>query len=576
MNKLIVGSFLAVVLLPFSVNAASINSIDPQYITPGETEVTIYGNGFGDSSLYKYLYFGSTPAYASSWSDSSITVKVPYSLYSSGNIEISGSFKMGQTCYGTYCYDKTEYMRVVGPKYYLLPQIVQTTDEIYNGATFEIAGKYFGVTQGSVTLSGDNCRVVIWQSNYIKCQVPEIYNQSGSVSYSIRVPESNNYQVSGSVSYLKSISNDSHSYLQNYLTSSGITKVWDKYTGKGVVVAVIDGGVDINNYDLKESLWRNNGEIRNNNIDDDGNGFIDDYYGYNFIDRDANLFPSNSHGTAVAGIIAAKKNNGWGLAGIAPDAKIMNLKVCSSRGCVVQDVIDAIIYAADNGADIINLSLGGDGSLGYTPNYDDAIEYAYNKNVLIVAAAGNGDTAGAGTRGQDISSVKASPVSNDGDKNYVLGVGATDGKNNATQWTNYSQDYVDVSAPGEDVPVLSVPVYNSGYDIDEMDGTSFSAPIVAGVAALLKEKNPQWRNYELMSQIISQSDKFSNGYNVYGNILNAKNILDNSYPNTELTSVYPTVFGGSGKLIIYGKNFHRDVKIHISNSNRSGDIQLLL
>ncbi len=563
---------LAMVLLPITAKAASINSIDPMYVTPGETQITISGSGFGDSSVYKYLYFGYTSAYSSSWSDSQIIVTAPYSLYSSGNIELSGSFKTGQTCYGTYCYDKTEYQKLTGPKYYLLPQVTETTKTIYDNGIFEVVGKYFGTTQGSVSLSGNSCRILKWQSNYIKCEVPQIGNQWDSVGYSIRIPDSNNYDLTGSVSYLSSLSNDKYSYEQTYLKKTKVNKVWDKYTGKGVVVAVIDSGVDINNYDLQQNLWINYREKLNNKIDDDKNGYVDDYYGYNFVSNNADMSPSDSHGTMVAGIIAAKKDNSWGIAGIAPNAKIMALKVCSSYGCSDDAIIKAIRYAVDNGADIINLSLGGDGSLGYSPEYDEVIKYAYDKDVLIVAAAGNGDTEGAGTRGQNMDSVKSSPVCNEDKINYLLGVGSVDNNNDRSIWTNYSMQFVDVSAPGEDILGLAVPIYEDGYSFDEKSGTSFSSPMVAGVAALLKEKNPQWKNYELMSQIISRSDEFKNGYNVYGRILNAENIINNDYPVTELDSIYPTVFEGVGKVTVYGKNFYRNMRLHISNANRMGDI----
>ncbi len=343
--------------IPNLTNAATINSITPTYVKPGETEVIISGNGFGDSSTNKYLYFGSTAAYSTSWSDNRITVIAPYSLYKSGPIRVSGIFVTGQTCYSTSCYPKTEYQDITGPNYYLLPEITQTTKTLTSNGVFEIAGQYFGANQGSIRVGGQNCSILKWSDTYIKCQLSEISSQSSVVSYSISVPSSNNYSLTGTIDFLPTISNDRYSSHQTYLKQSKITDVWNKYTGKNVIVAVLDSGVDLNNEDLKGNLWVNYKEKINNKSDDDKNGYIDDYYGYNFVANNANMSPYNSHGTMVAGIIAAKKNNNYGIAGIAPDTKIMPLTVCSDSGCPEQAIIKAIKYAVDNGANIINMSL---------------------------------------------------------------------------------------------------------------------------------------------------------------------------------------------------------------------------
>lgn len=566
---------LVVFLLPIASKAASINSIDPVYVTPGETVVTINGTGFGDSSANKYIYFGYTPAYSSNWSDSQITVVAPYSLYSSGSIKISGSFSTGQQCdpRSGYCYNSTSYQSLTSQNFYLLPKVTQTTKPVRSKGVFEVVGTYFGSSQGSIKVGDNNCQILKWSDTYLKCQLPEISNQWNSISYTINVPSSNNYAINGSVDFLPSLSNDTYSFYQTYLKQSKITDVWNKYTGKNVIIAVLDSGVDLNNDDLRNSLWVNYKEKLNNKVDDDKNGYIDDYYGYNFVSNNANMSPYSSHGTMVAGIIAAKRNNNYGIAGIAPDSKIMPLTVCSDLGCPIQAVVKAIKYAVDNGANIINMSLGGDGSLGYTPDYDEAIKYAYDHNVLIVASAGNGDTEGNGTRGQDLDSIKASPVCNEEGANMILGVGAVDDKGVRTEWTNYSMKYVDLSAPGTDIFSTAVPIYtDNGTDSYAfMDGTSFSAPIVSGVAAMLKEKYPSWKNYELISQLISRSDSFPNGYNVYGNILNAKNIIENDYPKSEITSVSPAVIDGGQNIIkIIGKNFYSNVKIKFTNSQFTG------
>ncbi len=572
MKKLLFILFL--LCLPLTAQAVSISSINPVYVTPGETMVTINGSGFGNSSSGKYIYFGYSSAYSTNWSDTKITIKTPYDIYKSGNIEISGSFKTGENCSYGYCYDQTDYLTLTSQTYYLKPEITKSTETVYSNGYFEVVGYYFGSTQGTVKIGGQSCRIVEWESNYLKCEIAEITSNATVVNYSIKVPESNNYELTGRIDFLPNISNDTYSFYQTYLKQIGVTDIWDNYSGAGVKVAIIDSGIDINSPDLKYSLWINYSEKLNNEIDDDGNGYTDDYYGYNFIDNNADMSPKNNHGTQVAGIISASRNNNLGIAGIAPNAKVMSLIACDKYGCPLESVKNAIKYAVDNGANIINLSLGGDGSLGYDPSYDEVIKYAYDKNVLIVAAAGNGDTEGSGTRGQDMDKIKASPVCNEADINMILGVGAINEDNEPTIWTNYSIDYVDVSAPGIDILSTAVPLYtedDSWYSF--ANGTSFSAPIIVGISALLKEKNPSWKNYELMSQIISRSDDFKNSWNVYGKIVNAKNIIGKNNPLPKLESISPSIINENNSILhIYGKNFYSKVKIKIFNNNFNGYI----
>jgi subtilisin family serine protease len=271
-------------------------------------------------------------------------------------------------------------------------------------------------------------------------------------------------------------------------------------TGKGVIVAVIDTGVWQAHADLLWSEWLNKKEIPNNNIDDDRNGFVDDYYGWNFIDNNANVTPKGWHGTKVAGIIAAQIN-GIGIAGIAPGAKIMSLVACNELGgCPTSSVVSAIRYAVDNWAGVINLSLGGEWYVGYTSEYNDIIKYAYSRDVVIVASAGNGDPQTLGVMGQDLDFLKVSPVGNDVDGiNMVLGVGASD-----APWSNYGKD-VDVFAPGTNITTTADPKYTDGFWYDSTTTwTSFSAPYVSWAVALLKSKYPQLKAYDIID-IISSS-----------------------------------------------------------------------
>ncbi|HBY73291.1 MAG TPA: hypothetical protein DEG44_01225, partial [Candidatus Kerfeldbacteria bacterium] len=177
---------------------------------------------------------------------------------------------------------------------------------------------------------------------------------------------------------------------------AGDAATTNSVTGSGIIVAVVDTGADYAHEDLDANNWVNTAETAGNNIDDDANGYVDDYYGYDFIgslytsiDPDNNPQDEHSHGTHVSGIIAAE-NNTVGVRGIAPSAQIMPVKVLDSSGYGFDSTIaDGIRYAVDNGADVINLSLGS--SMG-TNTLKEAIDYAATNNVLVVAASGNSAT----------------------------------------------------------------------------------------------------------------------------------------------------------------------------------------
>ncbi len=169
------------------------------------------------------------------------------------------------------------------------------------------------------------------------------------------------------------------------LNAIGAPEAWAAgYTGQGVTIAVVDTGIDLDHPDLVHSLYVNGGERPGNGIDDDGNGYIDDVHGYDFADRDAVANDTHGHGTHVAGTIVAA-NNGFGATGVAPNAKIIPVRVLGNGTGQASDVAAGIRYAANLGADIINLSLGG----GYSSAIGSAIDYARSLGSFVVAAAGN-------------------------------------------------------------------------------------------------------------------------------------------------------------------------------------------
>ncbi|MGI2901767.1 S8 family serine peptidase [Tolypothrix sp. VBCCA 56010] len=243
------------------------------------------------------------------------------------------------------------------------------------------------------------------------------------------------------------------------------------YTGKGVVVAVVDTGVDRNHDDLKDNIWTNSKEIANNGIDDDGNGYVDDFNGWNFDGNDNNTLDVAGHGTHVSGTIAGENNN-FGVTGIAYDAKIMPVKVLDDSGSGSYDAIaQGIRYAADNGANVINLSLGG----SYPDSgLESALKYASSKGAIVVMAAGNE------------SGFQPGYPAHYADETGIA-VGAVDKENNLASFSNLAgfNPLTYVTAPGVDV-YSTLP----GNKYADYSGTSMASPHVAGVVALMLSANP--------------------------------------------------------------------------------------
>jgi serine protease len=244
--------------------------------------------------------------------------------------------------------------------------------------------------------------------------------------------------------------NDPQYSKQWHLHNIHAERAWEETRGKGITVAIIDTGVS-KVPDLDKTEFVN---------------------GYDFVNDKTNAEDDNGHGTHVAGTVAQSTNNNYGVAGIAYEAKIMPLKVLSgSGGGTISDIAEAIRFAADNQADIINMSLGGGGE---SQVMKDAIDYAYGKGVVIIAAAGN--------ENNNSASYPARYA-------HVIGVGATDARGERASFSNYGAG-VDISAPGggngskiwqETIdPDTNLPL------VSGLEGTSMAAPHVAGVAALIK------------------------------------------------------------------------------------------
>lgn len=276
--------------------------------------------------------------------------------------------------------------------------------------------------------------------------------------------------------------NDTELGDQDYLTTVKAFSAWDTFYTKinqDVVVAVIDDGNQIDHEDLSNTNWVNTGEIASNGIDDDGNGYIDDVNGYNFASNiaDPSQQSGKSHGTHVTGIIAAEENNSRGVAGImGRRVKVMSLNVFGTAGgAQATNVNNAINYAVANGAEVINMSLGGPGSSAATQT---AIQAAAQAGVVVVIAAGN-DT-------EEITSGNFYyPIGYAKDISGAIGVGSIDVTDeNISYFSNYSTSYVEIAAPGSDADnggILST-VPGNIYNLKQ--GTSMASPVVAGAAAL--------------------------------------------------------------------------------------------
>ncbi|HKQ98885.1 MAG TPA: S8 family serine peptidase, partial [Candidatus Polarisedimenticolia bacterium] len=268
------------------------------------------------------------------------------------------------------------------------------------------------------------------------------------------------------------------------------TSAWDVSTGSpAVVVAVIDTGVDYTHPDLAANIYINDGEIAGNNLDDDGNGFVDDVRGWDFVNHDNDPIDDAGHGTHVAGTIGAVSDNGAGVAGVAWQVRLMPIKFLGAGGSgTTADAISSIDYATLMGVDIMSNSWGGG---GFSQAMLDAIRDANDADILFVAAAGNNGT------NTDVSTFYPA----DYDAPNILSVAATDRTDHLASFSNYGVATVDLAAPGVDI--LST-LRGGGYGL--LSGTSMATPHVSGAAALIRSVAPDIDVAHLRQRILSQVD----------------------------------------------------------------------
>jgi len=483
--------------------APSISAISPTDVYPGQTTITLTGEGFGTgyTAGKNQICFGERcmsdtndiPAANLEWTENRISFRAPLWLMVENQPIGTVSIRVLDPLTSTYDFVTAPSQVVLRP----VPVLVELAPIMDMGGVYFVRGKHFGTTVGTVLVGGTSQPIIAWTDTLVTFYVSttaasgktQLITSSGMKTQEVPVT------ITPNVLY----SLDEFTKLMWYFGSLDVSAFWKKTMGNpDVVVAVVDSGVDFSHDDLMGKSWVNAKEIPNNGKDDDNNGYVDDAYGWDFVAQKPITKPVNAHGTMVASVIAADANNYKGLAGIAPGVRIMNLQVTSpADASFSEDYIklshaqQAIRYAVDNGASIINLSFASDSTDAL---YTDMLAYAYARNVLVIIAAGND--------GKNLNTTKVSPICDDADKAYALGVASIGATGNVSTFSNTGSDCVDLYAPGEQLVVAGTGT-SGKYLLAE--GTSFAAPLVAGTAALLKSLHPDWNVAELRSAILENT-----------------------------------------------------------------------
>lgn len=293
-------------------------------------------------------------------------------------------------------------------------------------------------------------------------------------------------------------------------------KAWEITKGsRAIRIAVIDTGVDYNHPDLKSNMWINSKEIPNNGIDDDGNGYIDDIYGYDFANNDSDPMDGNGHGTHCSGTIGAVHNNQTGVSGVMADVSIMAIKFLGDDGSgSLEGALKAIDYAVMMDVDLMSNSWGGGGR---SEALYEAIKRASEKGIIFTAAAGNS------TSNND--SKPAYPASYQ--LPNIVSVAALTAQNELASFSSYGKGSVHIAAPGHNI--LST---ISGGKYDVFSGTSMATPHVSGVLGLLLAKEGRM-SHELLRERLTMTGvpvAGLRGKTLTASRIDAYNLLTNTRP----------------------------------------------
>lgn len=321
--------------------------------------------------------------------------------------------------------------------------------------------------------------------------------------------------------------------------------LWSVTKGAGVVVAVIDTGINYNHEDLKDNIWTNAGEIAGNGVDDDANGFVDDVRGWDFFNNDNDPADDNGHGTAMAGVIAAAGNNGEGIIGVAMEAKIMAVKCMGAdKSGDTTKAFWAIKYAADNGADVINISWSA--KVGSSADLDNVIAYAVQKGAIVIVSAGN-----------YYNNISGYYPANNG---QVITVGAIDKNNQRAKFSNWGAN-LDIMAPGVEIKTTN----GNGYT--KMDGTSVATGYVSGLAALLLHYAPTLNHQEVETILRnSASDLGSAGWDEQHGAGLVNGVAMLRYAATNYSQRMGERFSGEISALVFAESFPA-IKIFAATGN---------
>jgi hypothetical protein len=273
-----------------------------------------------------------------------------------------------------------------------------------------------------------------------------------------------------------------------------VTEAWDIQKGdSAIIVAILDSGCWLTHDEFKGRIWQNKGEIPGNGIDDDNNGYVDDFQGWNFVGNNNNPEDNNGHGTGIASDIAANSDNGIGYAGMDWKCKIMIIKTTDSLGIGKNsDLAKGILYAANNGVKIINISIA---MIDTDYVVNQAIEYAFSKGVVICCGSGNNNREGISPPSSNSKTISVGSTGPDDKRSKSFVTDSTGG-------SNYGQG-LDVVAPGNYVTFLTIPPndYNAIGG-----GTSISTAFVSGLASLMLAQNPSLTPTQVKDIICQTAD----------------------------------------------------------------------